>query len=142
MTDMPWPCQSSISSRNCSSTASGNAAGPALKLNTRFMDAGISVRMRTGQSLSGASRGRAVRTACAYADAGGSSGRCWRTRLGGAIAEHGTGPVHAVRHAVDVSIVNDHGLGIDGLHADQAFALVEANQPHALRVAPEHRHFG
>jgi NitT/TauT family transport system ATP-binding protein len=35
ITDMPLPCQSVSSSRACSSTSIGNAAGPAAKLNTR-----------------------------------------------------------------------------------------------------------
>src|SRR5213078_3106973 len=35
ITDMPDPCQSSISEAACSSTSSGRTAGPALKLNTR-----------------------------------------------------------------------------------------------------------
>jgi phage tail sheath gpL-like len=34
LTDMPLPCQSSISAAACCSTGSGNTAGPALKLNT------------------------------------------------------------------------------------------------------------
>src|SRR5438067_1456186 len=34
ITDMPEPCQSSISAAACDSTSSGSAAGPALKLNT------------------------------------------------------------------------------------------------------------
>ena len=37
ITDMPEPCQSSISSAAWRSTDSGRAAGPALKLNTRVM---------------------------------------------------------------------------------------------------------
>src|SRR5882672_7135308 len=36
ITDMPEPCQSSISLAACSSTSSGRTAGPALKLKTRF----------------------------------------------------------------------------------------------------------
>src|ERR1700737_3369909 len=36
ITDMPLPCQSSNSSRMRSSTGSGSAPGPALKLCTRF----------------------------------------------------------------------------------------------------------
>src|SRR5579863_6692043 len=35
MTEAPQPCQSSSSSRTCSSTGSGSVAGPAAKLNTR-----------------------------------------------------------------------------------------------------------
>src|SRR5207245_2151707 len=35
ITDMPEPCQSSISAAACASTSSGSTAGPALKLNTR-----------------------------------------------------------------------------------------------------------
>src|SRR5204862_8346095 len=35
ITDMPEPCQSSISEAAFSSTSSGRTAGPALKLNTR-----------------------------------------------------------------------------------------------------------
>src|SRR5467141_1501940 len=35
ITDMPDPCQSSISAAACSSTSSGRTAGPALKLKTR-----------------------------------------------------------------------------------------------------------
>src|SRR5439155_21223762 len=35
ITDMPDPCQSSISEAACSSTSSGRTAGPALKLKTR-----------------------------------------------------------------------------------------------------------
>src|SRR5467141_3456738 len=35
ITDMPDPCQSSISAAACASTSSGRTAGPALKLNTR-----------------------------------------------------------------------------------------------------------
>ena len=34
ITDMPLPCQSSISAAALLSTASGSTAGPALKLNT------------------------------------------------------------------------------------------------------------
>ncbi len=37
ITDMPLPCQSSISSAACRSTGSGSAAGPALKLKTRVI---------------------------------------------------------------------------------------------------------
>src|SRR2546423_12276287 len=37
ITDIPEPCQSSISSAACRSTDSGRAAGPALKLKTRVM---------------------------------------------------------------------------------------------------------
>src|SRR5688500_6929002 len=37
ITDMPDPCQSSISSAAWRSTGSGSAAGPALKLNTRVI---------------------------------------------------------------------------------------------------------
>ena len=37
ITDMPEPCQSSISSAAWRSTGSGSAAGPALKLKTRVM---------------------------------------------------------------------------------------------------------
>src|SRR5581483_7049957 len=36
ITDIPEPCQSSISAAACDSTSSGSAAGPALKLNTLF----------------------------------------------------------------------------------------------------------
>src|SRR4051812_36714689 len=36
ITDMPEPCQSSISAAACDSTSSGRAAGPALKLKTLF----------------------------------------------------------------------------------------------------------
>src|SRR6266496_3767108 len=35
ITDMPEPCQSSISPAACASTSSGRTAGPALKLKTR-----------------------------------------------------------------------------------------------------------
>src|SRR5712691_7164307 len=35
ITDMPDPCQSSISAAACASTSSGRTAGPALKLKTR-----------------------------------------------------------------------------------------------------------
>src|SRR5437879_3954413 len=35
ITDMPEPCQSSISAAACASTSSGRTAGPALKLKTR-----------------------------------------------------------------------------------------------------------
>src|SRR5712691_7703270 len=35
ITDIPEPCQSSISAAACASTSSGRTAGPALKLNTR-----------------------------------------------------------------------------------------------------------
>src|SRR5260370_2304499 len=35
ITDMPEPCQSSLSAAACASTSSGRTAGPALKLNTR-----------------------------------------------------------------------------------------------------------
>src|SRR6516225_9163177 len=35
MTEVPLPCQSSSSSRTCSSTSTGSVAGPAAKLNTR-----------------------------------------------------------------------------------------------------------
>src|SRR5947209_94500 len=35
ITDMPDPCQSSISAAACARTSSGRTAGPALKLNTR-----------------------------------------------------------------------------------------------------------
>src|SRR5207244_2220385 len=38
ITDMPDPCQSSISSAAWRSTGSGRAAGPALKLKTRVMN--------------------------------------------------------------------------------------------------------
>jgi hypothetical protein len=37
ITDMPLPCQSSISCAACSRTGSGNVAGPAPKLNMRAM---------------------------------------------------------------------------------------------------------
>src|SRR5262249_40933341 len=37
ITDMPEPCQSSISSAACSSTSSGSTAGPALKLKPRLL---------------------------------------------------------------------------------------------------------
>src|SRR5262252_6732795 len=37
ITDMPEPCQSSISAAACSSTSSGRTAGPALKLKTRLL---------------------------------------------------------------------------------------------------------
>ena len=37
ITDMPLPCQSSISSAAMRSTDSGSTAGPALKLKTRVM---------------------------------------------------------------------------------------------------------
>src|SRR4051812_29953612 len=36
ITDVPEPCQSSISAAACDSTSSGRAAGPALKLKTLF----------------------------------------------------------------------------------------------------------
>jgi hypothetical protein len=36
MTDMPLPCQSSISAAARSSTGSGKTAGPGLKLNARI----------------------------------------------------------------------------------------------------------
>src|SRR3954467_9023376 len=38
MTDMPLPCQSSISCAAFASTGSGSTAGPALKLNTRAIE--------------------------------------------------------------------------------------------------------
>src|SRR5215471_7537233 len=41
ITDMPEPRQSSSSSRMRSSTATGRAAGPALKLKTRFVAGAI-----------------------------------------------------------------------------------------------------
>src|SRR5262245_44090414 len=37
ITDMPDPCQSSISAAACSRTCSGRTAGPALKLKTRLL---------------------------------------------------------------------------------------------------------
>src|SRR5262245_48327565 len=37
ITDMPEPCQSSISEAACSRTSSGRTAGPALKLKTRLL---------------------------------------------------------------------------------------------------------
>ena len=38
ITDMPEPCQSSISSAAWRSTGSGSVAGPALKLKTRVIE--------------------------------------------------------------------------------------------------------
>ncbi len=52
ITDMPLPCQSSISAAACASTLSGSAAGPALKLKTRI---------RWFQELIGNSGGGAAR---------------------------------------------------------------------------------
>src|SRR4051812_17374462 len=49
ITDMPLPCQSSISSAACRSTDSGSTAGPALKLKTRGM-AGLRGRGRGDRS--------------------------------------------------------------------------------------------
>src|SRR6185369_1938346 len=46
ITDMPLPCQSSISAAALRSTASGSTAGPALKLNTRIENSGKNQRGR------------------------------------------------------------------------------------------------
>ena len=43
ITDMPLPCQSSISSRACARTSCGNTAGPALKLKIRPMKTVLSL---------------------------------------------------------------------------------------------------
>ena len=43
ITDMPLPCQSSISSAAWRSTGSGRTAGPALKLKTRVIAGGSGI---------------------------------------------------------------------------------------------------
>src|SRR4030095_4758404 len=59
ITDMPLPCQSSISAAACCSTGAGSTAGPALKLKTRmrlFRRGGMNCfarSVRGGQSIGG-----------------------------------------------------------------------------------------
>ena len=57
ITDMPLPCQSSISAAACCSTGSGSTAGPALKLNTRMVGFRVGT-VREGAIVPGAGGGR------------------------------------------------------------------------------------
>src|SRR6204780_4371824 len=109
MTDMPLPCQSVNSSRACSSTSTGSAAGPGAKLNTR-----------THQPLTAHGSQRADLVATAVAE---------RTAL---VTARGAVRVLVVAFTVDRRAIVPGFEAGDALHAGQALGLAQSNQAHAL----------
>src|SRR5579863_3082834 len=112
---MPLPRQSVISSRACSSTSSGSAAGPGAKLNTR-----------TQRPLTSCWSQRTDLVAAALIE---------RPTL----AARGAIGARVVAFAVDRGAVVAGLEPCDALHSGQALRLAQSNQAHTLGIAPDHR---
>src|SRR5580658_7041148 len=119
MTDMPLPRQSVNSSRACSSTSTGSAAGPGAKLNTR-----------TQQPLTAHRSQRADLVAAAVAE---------RTAL---VTARGAVRVLVVAFTVDRCAVVAGFQAGDTLHAGQALGLAQSDQALSLDGAGDHRDVG
>src|ERR1700722_6872045 len=115
---MPLPRQSVISSRACSSTSSGSAAGPGAKLNTR-----------TQRPLTSCWSQRTDLVAAAVIQPP-------------ALAARGAVGTRVVAFAVDRGAIVARFQSGHAFHAGQALRLSESNQAHALGIAPDHRDIG